>query len=90
MPNDATIRVLFMGTPDFAVPSLRALMEQANAGLAVAGVVTRPDKAVGRKQQVIFSPIKQSALGSWAFPSTNQGRCAARRRWRSCATSRPT
>ncbi len=62
MRTEATIRVLFMGTPDFAVPSLRALTEQANAGLAVAGVVTRPDKPVGRKQQVVFSPVKQFAL----------------------------
>jgi methionyl-tRNA formyltransferase len=51
-----------MGTPDFAVPSLRALTEQANAGLIVAGVVTRPDKPVGRKQRIIFSPVKQFAL----------------------------
>src|SRR5689334_4915602 len=62
MRTEATIPVLFMGTPDFAVPSLRALTEQANAGLAVAGVVTRPDKPVGRKQQVVFSPVKQFAL----------------------------
>ncbi|HEX6543459.1 MAG TPA: hypothetical protein VF040_17005, partial [Ktedonobacterales bacterium] len=62
MRPEATIRVLFMGTPDFAVPSLRALTEQANAGLAVAGVVTRPDKPVGRKQQIIFSPVKRFAL----------------------------
>jgi methionyl-tRNA formyltransferase len=60
--TEATIRVLFMGTPDFATPSLRALTEQANAGLTVAGVITRPDKPVGRKQQVIFSPVKQFAL----------------------------
>ena len=32
MRTEATIRVLFMGTPDFAAPSLRALTEQANAG----------------------------------------------------------
>jgi methionyl-tRNA formyltransferase len=62
MRTEATIRVLFMGTPDFAVPSLRALIQRATAGLAVAGVVTRPDKPVGRKQQVIFSPVKQFAL----------------------------
>jgi len=62
MRTEATIRVLFMGTPDFAVPSLRALTEQANAGLAVAGVVTRPDKPVGRRQQVVYSPVKQFAL----------------------------
>lgn len=62
IPTKATIRVLFMGTPDFAVPSLRALREQANAGLAVAGVVTRPDKPVGRGRQMVFSPIKQFAM----------------------------
>ena len=62
MSTEATIRVLFMGTPDFAVPPLRVLTEQANAGLAVAGVVTRPDKPVGRKQRVVFSPVKQFAL----------------------------
>lgn len=62
MRMEDTIRVLFMGTPDFAVPSLRALTEQASAGLVVAGVVTRPDKPVGRKQQIVFSPVKQFAL----------------------------
>ena len=62
IPAEATIRVLFMGTPDFAVPSLRALTEQANAGLTVAGVVTRPDKPAGRGRQMVFSPVKQFAL----------------------------
>lgn len=60
--TEATIRVLFMGTPDFAAPSLRALTGQANAGLAVAGVVTRPDKPAGRGRQMIVSPVKQFAL----------------------------
>ena len=62
MRTEATIRVLFMGTPDFAAPSLRALTEQASAGLVVAGVVTRPDKPVGRGRHVAFSPVKQFAL----------------------------
>jgi methionyl-tRNA formyltransferase len=62
MNTEATIRVLFMGTPEFAVPSLRALSAQANAGLALAGVVTRPDKPVGRRRQIVFSPVKQFAL----------------------------
>lgn len=62
MRTEATIRVLFMGTPDFAVPSLRALTEQAGAGLAVAGVITRPDKPAGRGRQLAFSPVKQFAL----------------------------
>lgn len=62
------IRVLFMGTPDFAVPSLRALVEQAApgrvwpTGLAVVGVVTRPDKPAGRGRQMVFTPVKQYAL----------------------------
>ena len=61
-------RVLFMGTPDFAVPSLRAVVEHAPpaklwaTGLDVIGVVTRPDKPAGRGRQVIVSPVKQYAL----------------------------
>jgi methionyl-tRNA formyltransferase len=65
---DKPVRVLFMGTPDFAVPSLRALAVNAapgkvwSAGLQLAGVVTRPDKPSGRGKQVIYSPVKQVAL----------------------------
>jgi methionyl-tRNA formyltransferase len=61
------VRVLFMGTPDFAVPSLRALVENAapgrvwHAGLDVVGVVTRPDKPAGRGRQVAVSPVKRLA-----------------------------
>jgi len=51
-----------MGTPEFAVPSLRALVAAAGEGLAVVGVVTRPDKPVGRGRQLVHSPIKQAAL----------------------------
>ncbi len=62
------IRIVFMGTPAFATPSLRALVPRAAPGdvwadgLAVVGVVTRPDKPVGRGRQVAFSPVKQLAL----------------------------
>lgn len=61
-------RVLFMGTPDFAVPTLRALVECAApgrvwaSGLNVIGVVTRPDKPTGRGRQVVYAPVKQYAL----------------------------
>ncbi len=55
-------RVLFMGTPDFAVPSLAALAGQATAGLWLVGVVTRPDKPAGRGRQVAHSPVKQFAV----------------------------
>lgn len=54
-----SLRVVFMGTPDFAVPSLRALLA---ASFDVVAVYTQPDRRRGRGQQVSFSPIKQAAL----------------------------
>ena len=53
------MRVVFLGTPDFAVPSLQLLIESRHEILAV---VTQPDKAVGRKQEIVFSPVKKLAL----------------------------
>jgi len=54
------VRVLFWGTPEFAVPPLRALIGE---GFDVVGVVTQPDKAVGRSRSKLESPpIKQIAL----------------------------
>lgn len=56
-------RVIFMGTPAFAVPSLSRLVEGSASGLLdVVGVVTRPDKPVGRGQRMVYSPVKQFAL----------------------------
>ena len=52
-------RVLFMGTPDFAVASLEALLA---AGYNVVGVVTQPDRPVGRKQVMTPPPVKEAAL----------------------------
>lgn len=52
------VRVVFMGTPDFAVPVLEGLLENYK----VKGVITQPDKPVGRKGIVQASPIKQVAL----------------------------
>ena len=52
-------RILFMGTPDFAVASLEALLE---AGYNVIGVVTQPDRPVGRKQVLTPPPVKEAAL----------------------------
>ena len=52
------LKVVFMGTPEFSVPILTALIEQYD----VIGVVTQPDKEVGRKREIIFSPIKVLAL----------------------------
>ena len=54
------MRVLFWGTPEFAVPPLRALIGE---GFDVVGVVTQPDKAVGRSRSKLEAPpIKQIAL----------------------------
>jgi methionyl-tRNA formyltransferase len=53
MPN-----VVFMGTPDFAVPALRLLIQHNN----VLGVVSQPDRPAGRSRQVQMSPVKQLVL----------------------------
>lgn len=53
------MRILFWGTPDFAVPSLRAL---ANDGVEIVGVVTQPDRPAGRGRRVKISPVKEEAL----------------------------
>lgn len=50
--------VVFMGTPDFAVPVLKMLIEKTN----VIMVVTKPDKRVGRNKELTFSPVKRVAL----------------------------
>jgi methionyl-tRNA formyltransferase len=52
------MRVLFWGTPDFAVPSLRALLGE---GHDVVGVVTQPDRPAGRGRSVRPSPVKVQA-----------------------------
>lgn len=51
-----------MGTPDFAVPSLRALCEQVDRGWEVVAVVTQPDRPAGRGKKVVASPVKEYAL----------------------------
>ena len=53
------MKVVFMGTPDFAVPTLEKIIE---AGHEVIGVVTQPDKAKGRGKKVLFPPVKEKAL----------------------------
>lgn len=56
-------RIIFMGTPDFAVPSLRTLCEQAaHHSWEVVAVVTQPDRPAGRGKKVVASPVKQYAL----------------------------
>jgi len=53
------MKILFMGTPQFAVPSLAALLER---GYEVAAVVTQPDRPKGRKRELTPSPVKVFAL----------------------------
>lgn len=53
------MRIIFMGTPDFAVPFLENLID---AGHNVAAVFTQPDKPVGRKQILTPSPVKACAV----------------------------
>jgi methionyl-tRNA formyltransferase len=56
---DKNLRIIFMGTPEFAVPSLEILI---NNGWNVVAVVTAPDRPQGRGQKLIPSPIKEVAL----------------------------
>lgn len=57
--NNEQIRIIYMGTPDFAVSPLRALVEK---GLNVVAVITMPDKPSGRGQKIQYSPVKEYAL----------------------------
>ena len=52
-------RVVFMGTPEFAVPSLKALCD---AGYEVVGVFTQPDRPAGRGKKLTACPVKLAAL----------------------------
>ena len=52
------MRVIFMGTPEFSVPTLEALI----AHYDVIGVVTQPDKRKGRGKAMACPPVKETAL----------------------------
>src|SRR5260370_34651347 len=54
------MRIVFCGTPDFAVPSLRQLLRETD--FQVVAVITQPDRPRGRGKQVSPSPVKQLAL----------------------------
>jgi len=62
------IRIIYMGTPLFAVPALEALIENARSGQVVpegyeiVTVITRIDKPAGRGKEIVYSPVKQVAL----------------------------
>lgn len=54
------MNVIFMGTPDFAVPVLQALLDSEKH--TVSAVVTQPDKARGRSGKLVFTPVKELAV----------------------------
>ena len=58
MMEKKDLKIVFLGTPDFAVESLRRLVE---GGYNVVGVVTMPDKPAGRGHKMLHSPVKQYA-----------------------------
>ncbi len=57
--NKEELKIVFLGTPDFAVESLDRLYK---GGYNIVGVVTMPDKPAGRGHKLLFSPVKQYAL----------------------------
>jgi methionyl-tRNA formyltransferase len=58
--SDPQARIVFMGTPDFAVPTLHALVDAPD--MQVVGIVTQPDRPAGRGRAVQMPPVKQAAL----------------------------
>ena len=54
------IRIIFMGTPDFAVPGFKSLINESS--FEIVGVFTQPDKPIGRQQILNLPPIKKVAL----------------------------
>ena len=55
------MKILFMGTPDFAAGSLKSLI---NAGYEISAVVTQPDRPKGRSGQPVFSPVKEASVAA--------------------------
>jgi methionyl-tRNA formyltransferase len=55
-------RIVFMGTPDFAVPTLQTLLQTPRH--TVVGVLTQPDRPAGRGRKIQMSPVKQVALSA--------------------------
>src|SRR5580698_23934 len=59
---DSPLRIVFCGTPAFAVPALRNLLAQPD--IRVEAVVTQPDRPRGRGGEISFSPVKETALAA--------------------------
>jgi methionyl-tRNA formyltransferase len=62
------LRIIYMGTPQFAVPTLEMLIAGSKPGLVlpegyeIVTVITRPDKPVGRGKEIVYSPVKEFVL----------------------------
>src|SRR2546430_16485745 len=56
------MRIVFCGTPSFAVPTLKRLLAQPD--IEIVGVITQPDRPRGRGQDVSFSAVKEAALAA--------------------------
>jgi methionyl-tRNA formyltransferase len=56
------VRLLFCGTPQFAVPTLKHLLAQPD--FEIVGVITQPDRRQGRGMEIAFSPVKEAALAA--------------------------
>ncbi len=56
------MRIVFMGTPQFAVPTLNKLLNSKNQGIEVVATYTQPDRPVGRGLKLQSSPVKKLAL----------------------------
>jgi methionyl-tRNA formyltransferase len=68
--EDPVLRIVFFGTPDFAVPTLEALHQSRHP---IVGVVTQPDRARGRGHHEQAGPVKQRAE---QYGLTHFARCA--------------
>ena len=53
------MKIIYLGTPDFAVKPLKAIVEN---GFDVVAVISQPDKPVGRKREIKPTPVKEYAL----------------------------
>ena len=59
MHKEDTMNIVFMGTPEFAVPTLQMLIDE---GHTISGVVTQPDRPKGRGNKETMSPVKELAI----------------------------
>ena len=57
---NSTMRIFFCGTPQFAVPTLKLLLDQSD--FTILGVITQPDRPRGRGHEISLSPVKQLAV----------------------------